>query len=137
MLVFFSISPLGESESVSSAVAPIVELIAASGLDYQLTSMGTIFEGKPDQVFDLLKKCHAKMKESNHRVTSKILIDAKAGSNLLYLPLDKIIQMSAASALPEGQAAMPSTRATEPPPPPDTGARSRDALRGRERGERP
>ena len=69
--------------------------------------------------------------------TSKILIDAKAGSNLLYLPLDKIIQMSAASALPEGQAQMPSTRATEPPPPPDTGARSRDALRGRDRGERP
>lgn len=69
--------------------------------------------------------------------TSKILIDAKAGSNLLYLPLDKIMQMSAAGALPEGQAPMPSTRATEPPPPPDTGARSRDALRGRERGERP
>src|SRR5207245_10469290 len=50
--------------------------------------------------------------------TSKILIDAKAGSNLLYLPLDKIIQMSAAAALPEGQAQLPSTRATEPPPPP-------------------
>ncbi|HET7200201.1 MAG TPA: FtsH protease activity modulator HflK [Burkholderiales bacterium] len=69
--------------------------------------------------------------------TSKILIDAKAGSNLLYLPLDKIVQMSAAGALPEGQASLPSTRATEPPPPPDTGARSRDALRGRDRGERP
>jgi membrane protease subunit HflK len=69
--------------------------------------------------------------------TSKILIDAKAGSNLLYLPLDKIIQMSAAGAVPEGQASLPSTRATEPPPAPDTGARSRDALRGRERGERP
>jgi modulator of FtsH protease HflK len=69
--------------------------------------------------------------------TSKILIDAKAGGNLLYLPLDKIMQMSAAGALPEGQAPMPSTRATEPPPPPDTGARSRDALRGRDRGERP
>jgi membrane protease subunit HflK len=69
--------------------------------------------------------------------TSKILVDAKAGSNLLYLPLDKIMQMSAAGALPEGQAPLPSTRATEPPPAPDTGARSRDALRGRERGERP
>ena len=75
MLVFFSISPVGEGESVSKAVAPIVELIAASGLEYQLTSMGTIFEGTSDQVFDLLKKCHAKMKESQHRVTSKILID--------------------------------------------------------------
>ncbi len=75
MLVFFSISPLGEGESVSKAVAPIVAMIAASGLEYQLTSMGTLFEGTPDQVFDLLKKCHAKMKESHSRVTSKILID--------------------------------------------------------------
>ena len=75
MLVFFSIAPLGEGESVSEAVAPIVELIAASGLEYQLTSMGTIFEGTPDQVFELLKKCHVTMKESHHRVTSKILID--------------------------------------------------------------
>ena len=68
---------------------------------------------------------------------AKILIDAKAGSNLLYLPLDKIIQMTAAAAPPEGQASSAPSRVTEPPPAPDTGARSRDALRGRERGERP
>ncbi len=68
---------------------------------------------------------------------AKILIDAKAGSNLLYLPLDKIIQMSSAGVLPEGQAPSGPSRVTEPPPAPDTGARSRDALRGRERGDRP
>jgi len=68
---------------------------------------------------------------------SKVLIDAKAGSNLLYLPLDKVLQMSAAGALPESQATNPAPRASEPPAPPDTGARSRDALRGRERLERP
>jgi len=69
--------------------------------------------------------------------TSKVLIDAKAGTNLLYLPLDKIIQMSAAGAPPESQTAATAPRATEPPAQPDTGARSRDALRGRERLERP
>jgi len=69
--------------------------------------------------------------------TSKIVIDAKAGSNLLYLPLDKIIQMSAGAALPEGQASSAPSRVTEPPPAPDVGARSRDTLRGRERAERP
>jgi len=68
---------------------------------------------------------------------SKVLIDAKAGSNLLYLPLDKIIQMSAAGTLSETQTAVPAPRATEPPASPDTGARSRDALRGRDRGDRP
>jgi membrane protease subunit HflK len=69
--------------------------------------------------------------------TSKVLIDAKAGSNLLYLPLDKIVQMSAAGTLPEGQAGAAAPRATEPQSSSDAGARSRDALRGRERGERP
>jgi membrane protease subunit HflK len=69
--------------------------------------------------------------------TSKVLIDAKAGSNLLYLPLDKIIQMSAAGNPTESQTAAPAPRATEPPAPPDAGARSRDALRGRDRLERP
>jgi len=69
--------------------------------------------------------------------TSKVLIDAKAGTNLLYLPLDKIIQMSAAGSSADSQTTPAAPRATEPPPPPDTGARSRDALRGRERLERP
>ena len=68
--------------------------------------------------------------------TSKILLDAKGGGNLLYLPLDKIMQMSA-GALPE--AAPPSSKQTliDPTPNPDPAARSRDALRGRERESRP
>jgi len=68
--------------------------------------------------------------------TSKILLDAKGGGNLLYLPLDKIMQMSAA-ALPE--TATPSSKQTliDPTPNPDSAARSRDALRGREREARP
>ncbi len=68
--------------------------------------------------------------------TSKVLIDARAGGNLLYLPLDKIIQMSGAS-LPESLGSQRPSQAAEPQAPSDTGARSRDALRGRERGERP
>jgi membrane protease subunit HflK len=66
--------------------------------------------------------------------TSKILIDARAGGNLLYLPLDKIMQMtgSGPSDLVSGR-----PPAAEPSPPlPETGARSREALRPRERGER-
>jgi len=68
--------------------------------------------------------------------TSKILVDAKAGSNMLYLPLDKIIQMSGAAALPEpATAARP--QQSDVAPTPESGARSRDALRGREREGRP
>ena len=68
--------------------------------------------------------------------TSKILLDAKGGGNLLYLPLDKIMQMSA-GALPEGTTPSSKQTLVDPTPNPDPAARSRDALRGRERESRP
>jgi modulator of FtsH protease HflK len=68
--------------------------------------------------------------------TSKILLDAKSGGNLLYLPLDKIMQMSA-GALPETATSSSKQTLIDPTPNPDSAARSRDALRGRERESRP
>jgi len=68
--------------------------------------------------------------------TSKILLDAKGGGNLLYLPLDKIMQMTA-GVLPETSTAPSKQTLIDPTPNPDPAARSRDALRGRERESRP
>ena len=67
--------------------------------------------------------------------TSKILIDARAGTNLLYLPLDKLMQMTGVSGLPEVQAPIPAPRVETPTPPAD--GRSREAFRAREREARP
>lgn len=77
---------------------------------------------------------------------SKILVDSRSGSNLLYLPLDKIMQMTGAAANPGGQDTLapasgsPTPAATVPPAaPPVTTApdsRSRDAARTREREAR-
>ncbi len=69
--------------------------------------------------------------------TSKVLIDARAGTNLLYLPLDKILQGSAGGGLPEALAPTRPSASAESPASQEAGARSRDTLRGRERGERP
>ncbi len=68
--------------------------------------------------------------------TSKILIDAKGSGNLLYLPLDKIMQMTA-GAVPETSSTPSKQSLVDPTPNPDAAARSRDALRGREREIRP
>jgi membrane protease subunit HflK len=67
--------------------------------------------------------------------SSKILLDAKGGGNLLYLPLDKIMQMSA--GVPEATSPASKQTLVEPTPNPDSAARSRDALRGRDRESRP
>jgi modulator of FtsH protease HflK len=66
--------------------------------------------------------------------TSKVMIDAKAGGNLLLLPLDKIVQMSAAGVPEVIGGAKPSADVT---PPPETTGRSREALRSRDREGRP
>ncbi len=85
MLAFFSISPLGEGESVSGAVAKIIALIEQSGLEHTTNAMGTIIEGEPKDVFDLLYKCHASMQAEFPRVTSKILIDPVTAATVMPL----------------------------------------------------
>ncbi|HQT01070.1 MAG: HflK protein [Hydrogenophilales bacterium 16-64-46] len=67
--------------------------------------------------------------------TSKIVVDQKGGNSLLYLPLDKLQQIVAQpyAGAPE-VLAQPSTSATQPAM---TDSRMRDALRSRDREDRP
>jgi membrane protease subunit HflK len=67
---------------------------------------------------------------------TKVYVDQKGGNNILFLPLDKIIQMSATGAMPALESAAPGV---EPPANAPTGAdpRSRDAFRSRDREARP
>jgi membrane protease subunit HflK len=66
--------------------------------------------------------------------TSKVLIDARSSGNLLFLPLDKILQMSAAAVPSESSAKPPQA---DMPSGFDPSGRSRDALRSRDREARP
>ncbi|MCC6473366.1 MAG: FtsH protease activity modulator HflK [Burkholderiales bacterium] len=65
--------------------------------------------------------------------TTKVLVDARAGTNLLYLPLDKLLQMTGVQTVPETPSAAPRPAGEAAPADP----RSRDALRTREREARP
>ncbi|HEV7391389.1 MAG TPA: FtsH protease activity modulator HflK [Burkholderiales bacterium] len=62
--------------------------------------------------------------------TSKVLVDQKAGNNIMYLPLDKLMQMAGPTAV-EAPKAADTTVPQEP-----TTARSRDAFRSRDRESR-
>lgn len=71
--------------------------------------------------------------------TTKVVVDSKQGSNnLLYLPLDKLMEAAGAPAQSDGTANAANTRQAAPaiPVQEDT-MRSRDAFRSREREERP
>jgi membrane protease subunit HflK len=66
--------------------------------------------------------------------TSKIMLDYKGGGNLLYLPLDKLLQQAGAATLSESQASQ--RPSPEVPPAAEPTPRSRETLRDRGRGER-
>ena len=71
---------------------------------------------------------------------TKVVVDSKQGSNMLYLPLDKVLQMTTAPSVADA-AANPAASSTPTPAAPtssfgNTDARSRDAARTRERDVR-
>jgi len=74
---------------------------------------------------------------------NKVLLDAKSGGNLLYLPLDKLMQASGAfppGAAPTVSEIAPNAKAAQPEAPAaasrEAETRARDLVRNRERGER-
>jgi uncharacterized protein (TIGR00106 family) len=79
VLLEFSMSPLGKGESVSPYVARCLEVVAASGLDYELHAMGTILEGEWDQVFAVVQRCYEALKPDCDRVSSTIKVDYRKG----------------------------------------------------------
>ncbi|HQT25402.1 MAG TPA: protease modulator HflK, partial [Burkholderiales bacterium] len=64
--------------------------------------------------------------------TNKVLIDQQKSGNLIYLPLDKLVQKGAMSPAPQ-----PQEDAAAKAPQPESDERSRDAFRNREREDRP
>ncbi|MDW7679547.1 MAG: MTH1187 family thiamine-binding protein [bacterium] len=80
MLAEFSIAPFDKGESLSAYVAQIVDLVDKSGLNYRLGAMGTTVEGDCDEVFELIKACHKKMRSLSRRVITHIAIDDREGA---------------------------------------------------------
>jgi membrane protease subunit HflK len=67
--------------------------------------------------------------------SSKVMVDQKAGSNLLYLPLDKLMQQSGVPGTGDGTPVPRVSPTPEPAPPAATSdpSRTRDGMRSRER----
>ncbi len=66
---------------------------------------------------------------------TKVMVESRQGSNLLYLPLDKIMQMTGQGASAASVDAAASS-VILPPPAPTTDSRTRDAARTRDRDVR-
>jgi modulator of FtsH protease HflK len=74
---------------------------------------------------------------------SKVLVDGRGNSNMLYLPLDKLIQQANPGAAPSGTSSMPAPAAasnqpstTPAPAQPSSDSRTREVSRSRDRDAR-
>jgi membrane protease subunit HflK len=68
---------------------------------------------------------------------TKVMVDSKQGSNLLYLPLDKLMQAAGTAASGTDISVVPTApAAAAPPAPAATDTRSRDSSRTRDRDNR-
>ena len=93
-VVEISVAPLGTATpGVSAFVAACVEVVAASGLEYQLTPMGTVIEGDIDAILPVLRKMHeVPFDKGAQRVSTLIKIDDRrdSGSHGLQGKVDSV-----------------------------------------------
>ncbi len=80
VLVEFSMFPTDSTESKSSFVAKVLDIVDQSGLSYQLTAMGTIIEAETvGEVFAVIEKAYEVLGEDSNRIYSAIKIDYRKG----------------------------------------------------------
>lgn len=79
-LVEFAMFPTDSTESKSEFVAKVLDIVDQSGLEYQLTPMGTIIEAESvGEVFAVIEKAYATLQQDCNRVYSAIKIDYRKG----------------------------------------------------------
>ena len=79
MLAELSIIPVGTGSHLSGEIAEAVKIIDESGLRYQLTPSGTCVEGEWDEVMQVVRRCHDKLRQHAPHVITTIRIEDDAG----------------------------------------------------------
>lgn len=75
MLIEFSIVPVGSGSSIGDRLAEVMKIVDSSGLPYKVNPMGTVVEGKWEDLFRLVKRCHSTVLRNEERVITTISID--------------------------------------------------------------
>lgn len=78
MLFEISIVPVGGDGRMSDEVARAVDVIHESGLPYRLAPGATFVEGEWDEVMNVLRRCHERVREMTPHVVTSIRIEDDA-----------------------------------------------------------
>ena len=78
MLVDFSIIPVGGDTHTSKQLADALRVVDASGLPHQLTPAGTCIEGDWNEVMNVIRQCHERVRKFSEQVVTVIKIEDDA-----------------------------------------------------------
>jgi len=79
-LVEFAIFPTEKTESKSTFVARVLDLVDRSGLPYRFTPMGTIIEAETvGEAFAVIEEAYAELQTDCSRIYSTIKVDYRKG----------------------------------------------------------
>jgi len=83
VLLEFSMFPTDKGESVSAYVSQVIKMIRDSGVDYQLTPMGTIIEtATMAEALEIIGKAYAVLDAQDcNRVYSSLKFDIRKGKD--------------------------------------------------------
>lgn len=75
MLAEFSVTPIGSGVHLSKEVAKALKVVRESGLDYQVTAMGTLLEGDREEIWKVIQKAHEAVLKTSERVYTRVVFD--------------------------------------------------------------
>ena len=79
-LIEFSMFPTEQTQSKSAFVARVLDIVDKSGLDYQLTPMGTIIESESvEEALIVINNAYKELQKDCGRIYSSIKIDWREG----------------------------------------------------------
>ena len=82
VLFEFAMFPTDKGESVSKYVSKIIKMIDKSGVNYQLTSMGTIVETNTiDEALNIIKRSYEVLEPFSNRIYSSVKFDIRKFGN--------------------------------------------------------
>ena len=80
MLAELTITPMCETEDIADWLAMVIDIIDESGVDYQVTAMGTLIESNDwDELMGVVHQCHNAILSNCARVQTDLKIDEHKG----------------------------------------------------------
>ena len=72
LIVELSVTPLDRTSGASEQIARVIEVIARSGLNFDIGPMGTAVEGELNDVMTLVHRCLEELRQDSNRFLFEI-----------------------------------------------------------------